>query len=203
MQISAKQKFKIKDVIGKVSQANEFRNQAAVQAIMETAQEMKKELEVDIRKGEAGEASKYPLTGIGKKTGKGSTTRPPLKSLSKGIEFRQITISGKKKGSRNSKTRGVVRWEGPMRGIAKIHQTGFVRKVTPGMRKFFVNFAHDNIPKGSKFWKYFFLRKSTKVFFVPDRNVLAPWWDKHEKSAITRAQYKYGSYFKGKGGGWW
>ncbi len=188
MKIDFKPKFNANKLKRDLKKIDGVRVKIAKQATTDAAKEKTKLLKKDIRQGKAGDKTQEKLGKLGGYTGRRrgskSVNRKPLKRLSTGIKH---YVNKKGKGGQEN----VVKFVGKMRGIADIHQKGFYRKVTPRMRRFFLKYGLATLPEKSPYLKYFFLKKTTKRFWVPDRNIIVPFLATHEKSIITQVTYHY------------
>ena len=79
-----------------------------------------------------------------------------------------------------------VGWTGPRvskrwKILARKLQSGFVTRVTPGIRRYLARYGAEMRNKSDK--KYFFLRHDTRLLKTPARPIIDPFWRSHEREA--------------------
>jgi len=148
---------------------------------------------------------------MGGKTQRQSPNRKPLHRLAFGVRYhvqrqKPYTLAigwvgpqtaSEATASRNSTDnrlgRGILgkdvsskRW----RSLAKSHQDGFTREITPGLRKWIVRKgAGLGVVEGAD--TPFFLRKRTKTFHTPSRPIITPFWAAHRHESIRNIDMNF------------
>ncbi len=132
-------------------------------------------------------SNRKPYTGIGGARG-----------LNTGLKGNMIPIryNYSKTGKMGSVLVGVYGSKSWERIFAK-DQSGFNIGVQKWKRSSLIR-SGSTLGKRSKLRKYFFLRKTTKVFHIPARPVIDPFWEKWKTRSLARLQDNFEKKMKGQ-----
>lgn len=173
----------INQFIRDLEKADKDRIKAAQTAVKVEGFRLSKELKNEIRSGSPGGRSFSPLSAIASMRRYGKN-KSPLFRLSIPIRYRvnyqggamsmEIGFVDPSKGARISKS-----WV----RLAQLHQAGGKLPVTEDMRKALAAVgARMKKTRGSRA-NVFFLKESTTSIKLPERPIIDPFWDAHEREA--------------------
>ncbi len=154
---------------------------------------LKKLLQKEIRSGSPGGSRFNVLSFIARKIDRRSPNRKPLTRLAAGVRYHvksykpfQLEV-GWPEGNKGSNS-----W----RRLALMLQKGFTKSISKKQRSFILH-------KGSKLGTIeggetpFFLRKSTKSFKTPERQIISPFWQANRSKANQNIKRNFKLKLKG------
>lgn len=180
---------------------------------------LKNLLQKQIRSGSPGGATFKPLSFIarrlnstiqtmGGRTAKQSPNRKPLNRLAIGIRYEandnpavvavgwvgpQTRFDARMASRSDMFGRGILEKDvtsKSWRRLGYFHQKGFTRTITEAQRRYIIY-------RGSRLGKVeggstpFFLKKSTRTFTTPARQIINPFWDQEKKAALSNIKRNF------------
>jgi hypothetical protein len=172
--------------------ADAARRKVGETAVRVEAYRLKGVLAKELRQGKPGGRVLAPLQVISRMGGR---SRKPLAGLAKAVRYWYGSQPGGKVFSLGFNGGAVVGQSGGIRSgnqlskswvnIATVQQDGHSFAMKPGSsrRKAWIRLGAELAKQGKRNAKYFFLKKSTKYFTVPKRQIIEPFWSAHKHDA--------------------
>ena len=183
-------------------------DKALLTAIKVEGFRLRKQLKKDLRAGAPGGRSLRPLSYIARrldrqvKTGGGTTVRQspnrkPLARLSMGVKYDARSVTGQVRvGFLNLP--GQSGWkQGTWRELVERHQRGFSYSISDRMRRRIVDRGGQlgTVTGGST---PFFLRRTTRRFKTPARQIMLPFWQANQAKASRNIDRNFDLKLKGR-----
>ena len=154
---------------------------------------LQKLLQKEIRSGSVGGRRFSVLSSIARKIDRRSPNRKPLTRLAAGVRYHVKSYKpfklevGWPEGNRGSKS-----W----RRLALMLQKGFTKTISKKQRSFIVHRGEQlgTIEGGDT---PFFLKKSTKIFKTPARQIISPFWQANRNKANANIKRNFKLKLKG------
>ena len=166
-----------------LKKADDQRKKAGETATRVEAYRLSGILKKEIKVGAPGGRSFKPLSTIGRTTGR-PKNRTPLKRLAVPVRYNVVKDSS----GTTFEVGFVDSRSGPLsqswKRIAERQQAGGMASLSTPKRRILGMFLAEKGGKargGTK--RYFFLKKSTRRFYLPARPIIDPFWDAHESEA--------------------